>query len=253
MGTWISHLRIAENLLAHIPGLDEAAFAYGNLAPDSGVPNADWSAFDPPKTVTHFLNEGEGEGRIRDLEFYRQYLADPNLTTDRANYSFRLGYFFHLICDNLWALRIWHPCQRAHAADYAENAAKFVEAVKKDWYGLDHKYLRENPASLFWRVLLPSPNPPAYLPFVPEAALHQQFNYIKNYYDKEREPAVERPYPYLNATMMARHVADSTAAILHIHRALAEQPLSEATPTTVAFLPKREVPVYESPLGDVTN
>src|SRR5262245_39081459 len=64
MGTWISHLRIAENLLAQIPGLDEVAFAYGNLAPDSGLPNADWTIFDPPKTVTHFLRVGEDEGQI---------------------------------------------------------------------------------------------------------------------------------------------------------------------------------------------
>jgi hypothetical protein len=47
VGTWISHLRIAETLLAHLPDLDEVAFAYGNLAPDSGIPNTDWSWFGP--------------------------------------------------------------------------------------------------------------------------------------------------------------------------------------------------------------
>ncbi len=68
MGTWIGHLRIAENLLAVLPHLDEVAFAFGSLAPDSGVPNEDWSQFDPPKEVTHFLRPGEDEGRIKDLE-----------------------------------------------------------------------------------------------------------------------------------------------------------------------------------------
>lgn len=250
MGTWITHLRLAENLLAHIPGLDEVAFAYGNLAPDSGVPNADWTAFDPPKTVTHFLRAGEDEGEIHDLEFYRRYLADLTLLADPLNYSFRLGYFFHLICDNLWAWRIWRPTRRAHPADYAANPAKFVDEVKQDWYGLDHQYLRQHPDSLFWRVLLPAPNPPAYVPFVPEAALHQQFNYIKNYYDQEREPAVERPYPYLNATMLARHVVDSTAAVLRIHHTLAEGVVPETMSTALVLLPASETAGYEMPLGD---
>ena len=66
MGTWIAHLRIAENLLPYFSGMDEVAFTYGNLAPDSGLPNADWTVFDPPKEVTHFLHKGEGESAIRD-------------------------------------------------------------------------------------------------------------------------------------------------------------------------------------------
>lgn len=75
MGTWISHLRIAESLLQHFPNLDEVTFAFGNLSPDSGIPNADWTEFDPPKEVTHFLQKGEGEYAIHDLIFYEKYLV----------------------------------------------------------------------------------------------------------------------------------------------------------------------------------
>lgn len=253
MGTWITHLRIAENLLTHIPGLDEVAFAYGNLAPDSGLPNADWTVFDPPKTVTHFLRVGEDEGEIHDLEFYRLHLTDLALTSDRARYSFCLGYFFHLVCDNLWALQIWRPTKRNHLEAFTQDAGLFVGAVKSDWYGLDHNYLRAHPDSLFWRALRPAPNPPSYLPFVPETALHHQLNYIKNYYAKEREPAVERPYPYLNAAMLARHVADSTAATLQIYQALAQQRAPLDMSTALALLPASAVAVYDSPLGDVTK
>ena len=98
MATWIGHLRVAEGLLQHWPHLHRMGFAFGNLAPDSGVPNADWSHFDPPKEVTHFLHKGQGEGEVRDLEFYRPYLA--SLSADgSAEYAFRLGYFVHLVCD----------------------------------------------------------------------------------------------------------------------------------------------------------
>jgi len=35
MATWITHLRIAENLLDLLPTLDPERFAVGNIAPDS--------------------------------------------------------------------------------------------------------------------------------------------------------------------------------------------------------------------------
>jgi energy-converting hydrogenase Eha subunit F len=39
MATWIAHLRLAENLLEKIEGLDAAWFAIGSIAPDSGIPD----------------------------------------------------------------------------------------------------------------------------------------------------------------------------------------------------------------------
>src|SRR5689334_6010474 len=106
MGTWIAHLRIAENLLPQFPEVDEVTFAFGNLSPDSGIPNEDWTQFDPPKEVTHFLRKGDGEDAIFDLVYYKDYLANVNPAEDIKLYSFRLGYFFHLICDIIWAKRI---------------------------------------------------------------------------------------------------------------------------------------------------
>ena len=54
MASWMVHLRIADELLNKLDGIDETAFIVGSIAPDSGVPNADWSVFSPPKSVTHF-------------------------------------------------------------------------------------------------------------------------------------------------------------------------------------------------------
>src|SRR5690349_18792534 len=98
MATWIAHLRLAENLLERIPNLDEAQFAIGNLAPDSGLPDEKWEHFDPPKEVTHFLRNGTSESDIHDLEFYRKYLADVS-AQEVGRFSLRLGYFFHLLAD----------------------------------------------------------------------------------------------------------------------------------------------------------
>ena len=54
MASWMVHLRIADNLLSRMPHLSPIEFIMGNMAPDSGVPNADWSAFSPPTRISHF-------------------------------------------------------------------------------------------------------------------------------------------------------------------------------------------------------
>lgn len=62
MATWIAHLRIAENLIKKYD-FEKKPFIIGNIAPDSGVPNEDWSKFDPPKEVTHW----QGNKTINDI------------------------------------------------------------------------------------------------------------------------------------------------------------------------------------------
>lgn len=250
MGTWISHLRIAEKLLGHLPGLDPAAFAYGSLAPDSGLPNADWSAFDPPKTVTHFLNPGQDEGQIADLDFYRQHVA--GLPADGGQeYSFRLAYFFHLICDNLWWVWIIQRAERDFAALIAEKGVNAWWEMKKDWYDLDHRYVRDHPDGLYWRVLRPAPLPAASVPYLPAAALHQQMSYIKDFYSTPGDRVLDRPYPYLNEAVMSRFVSDATGALLRLQAALAPGPPPASARTALAQLPPAMLAPYPSPLGDV--
>ena len=54
MASWMVHLRIADALLAQLKSIDKTAFTVGNMAPDSGVPNSDWTKFEPPYDVSHF-------------------------------------------------------------------------------------------------------------------------------------------------------------------------------------------------------
>ena len=251
MGTWISHLRVAENLLAHFPEVDEVAFTFGNLSPDSGIPNADWTEFDPPKEVTHFLHKGQEEHEIHDLVYYKQYLADIKPEDDIQLYSFRLGYFFHLICDIMWAQRIGAATKQQFAELFNMDRKKAVSLVKDDWYGLDQLYVRDHPEHIFWRVIMTHPFPPSYLPFVKNEALHHQYGHIRKFYSEQEDTwFLSIPYHYLNETTMTCMVNDSIEAILIVHEKVRNMKSLDGLESSVSLLPEYLISPYEGPLGN---
>ena len=251
MGTWISHLRIAENLLPHFPKVDEVTFTFGNLSPDSGIPNADWTEFDPPKEITHFLQKGDGEHAIHDLVYYRQYLANTHLEDDVPRYSFRLGYFFHLVCDILWAKRVWAATQHQFKPLFEADPNKAVSLVKDDWYGLDQLYVQSHPEHIFWRVIMTNPFPPSYLPFVKDKALHQQYDHIRKFYSEQKDQwFLSIPYQYLNETTMTRLVNDSIQAVLIVHEKVKDTKSLHGLQSSVSLLPQSLITPYEEPLGN---
>jgi len=251
MGTWISHLRIAEQLVEHFPEVDEVTFMFGNLSPDSGIPNADWTEFDPPKEVTHFLRKGEGEDAIHDLEYYKQYLKDIEPKEDIKLYSFRLGYFFHLICDIMWARKIGAATKRDFKQLFEEKPKEAIGLIKDDWYGLDQLYVRKHPESSFWNVIMPNPNPPSYLPFVQDKALHQQYTHIRKYYSEPPDEwFLSIPYQYLNEETMAQMVNDSIEAVLTVHEKIMSKNEMDGLKSSIHLLPEHLVSPYPSPLGN---
>ncbi|UQN05126.1 zinc dependent phospholipase C family protein [Deinococcus sp. QL22] len=212
MGTWISHFRVAELLLERLPGLDAQQFVIGNVAPDSGRPNHDWTSFDPPKSVTHFLQPGDDEGRIRDLTFYREFVG-PLRGGDPAHFSFMLGYFTHLVTDNLWMHLIGHSIKQAFAAEFAEDKAATWGRVKDDWYGLDHKYLRDCPDNAFARWVMGAPNPPSPFAFLPSEALAYRLDDLREFYSHPEAFVLDRKYPYFSEATMNRAVQDCAREI----------------------------------------
>lgn len=251
MGTWISHLRIAENLLPHFPEVDEVTFTFGNLSPDSGIANADWTEFDPPKEVTHFLRKGEGEHAIHDLVYYEQYLANIEPEDDIKRYSFRLGYFFHLICDIMWARRIATATKRDFKELFEKNPKEAVGIVKDDWYGLDQLYVRDHPESNFWRIIMANPNPPSYLPFVKNEALHHQYEHIRRYYSEQEDRwFLSLPYHYMNERTMTRIVDDSIEAVLIVYEQVRDRKNFDGLKSSVNLLPEYLTVPYEEPLGN---
>jgi hypothetical protein len=251
LGTWITHLRVAEKLLEHFPGLDETTFAFGNLSPDSGIPNADWSKFDPPKEVTHFLQSGEEESTIHDLVYYRRYLAGIQPEDDIKLYSFRLGYFFHLISDIMWAQRIVAATKAQFQDLFEKDKRQAVSLVKDDWYGLDQLYVRDHPSHIFWRVIMTQTYPRSYLPFVQEKALYHQYDHIRRFYSEQEDHwFLSIPYHYLNEVAMTRIVNDSIQAILIVQEKVREIKNFDGLASSVSLLPEDLISPYQEPLGN---
>lgn len=221
MATWIVHLRIAERLLAELPGLDEAAFALGNIAPDSGIPDEKWEHFDPPPRVTHFQIEDHPLYRSADLRFFRENLSPlRTVEPDSALFSIRLGYFFHLVTDNLWYQQVGRPAWQCWRAEFGDDSA-FWDEIKGDWYGLDHAYVRAHPDSIFWRVFVNCRYERDDLPFLPPAAVRRQMAYIQDWYrsdDTEIRAMLARPFVYLNQAQVDAFIDGASEKLKRIHQ-----------------------------------
>jgi hypothetical protein len=223
MATWITHLRITENLLGLIPGLVEEEFAVGSIAPDSGIPDEKWEKFTPPSEVTHFKISIGTLYRLADLEFYRKYLEPFRSRKKHPDqYSFLLGYFFHLVTDNLWSDIIGQPTYQRYKTQFDADRS-FIWEVKKDWYGLDFEYVRDHPDSLYWRTFLHCKYPINYLDFLLPEGVRQVIKHIQTYYQQRDEHALERinhPRSYLTMPEVDGFVETATSRLNGIYHYL---------------------------------
>lgn len=229
MATWIVHLRIAENLLALIKDLDPAYFSMGNIAPDSGIPDEKWEKFDPPPKILHFLQDDPAAPRCADLDFFRSYLEPLNQwKISDQNFAFRLGYFFHLITDNLWDRKIGIPTQNRFKSEFDADP-KFIWEVKRDWYGLDFEYVRREPESLFWRVFLHCRFNNDFLDFLPARAVAERVDYIQNFYQRRDERIdevyINRPGIYLSEEEMNDFLSETVEFLLKTYQYLENHPV----------------------------
>lgn len=214
MASWMVHLRIADKLLSSIPGLSATEFIVGNIAPDSGVPNADWSAFSPSTRVSHFKTESNTPNPDA---FAAKYWTDEKRTRyDNREYSFYLGYLSHLLTDVAWIEKIYDPAKIKFAELLEAEKNNFIWKLKEDWYDLDFKYLRDHPGFRAFRIYLNAEGfENTYMDEFQPDAFENRRQYITHFYLDGREN-LDHLYPYLTEAEMDAFTDEAAMSILDI-------------------------------------
>ena len=209
MASWMIHLRIADKLLDKIPGLSPIEFIMGNMAPDSGVPNEDWSSFTPSTAVSHFrVDNGQGK-KIIEVNRYLDAYFTPELraTYTEQQYAFYLGYYTHLLTDTIWSELVARPVRK-------QFPQVSWEEIKEDWYDLDFLYIKKHPGFRAFRAYLGSVGfVNRYMDFFAPDAFDNRREYITSFYLQPKEN-LDREYRYLTETAANEFVEFAVSRIL---------------------------------------
>ena len=220
MASWMVHLRIADKLLEHFNNLDETAFVMGNIAPDSGVPNEDWTKFEPPKKISHFKKE-DGDNTTIDIEKFcsQHFNAQINKTYSKKEYSFFLGYYVHLFTDIQWSENIFKPLLAAYPKEAAEDTYKLLWTAKGDWYDLDFLYLKKHPDFRAFSIYENAVNfENEFLDSFSKDAFENRRQYICGFYHSENHGQLDRTYTYLTPQQADAFVDKTVSLILKLTR-----------------------------------
>lgn len=216
MASWMVHLRVADKLLEQLEGIAETEFSVGNIAPDSGVPNADWTAYTPSTEISHFKTYLE-DGTVQiDVESYlgQYFTLEQRAGYDRGQYSFFLGYLTHLLTDIEWVAQVYAPSKAKYPQAYAKDSHKLLWTLKKDWYDLDFLYLKKHPdfrAFQIYENAVGFVN--RYMDRFAEDAFDNRRQYITGFYRGGRED-IEREYTYLTEAQAEQFVEDCTEVVM---------------------------------------
>jgi len=190
MATWVTHLMIADRVLEKVPGLDRHFFCVGNIAPDCNVENEDWTVFTPSREVTHWMS-AERKTAADSRRFYEKCISSRRgEITSRAELSFLLGYYAHLIADAEFQQYIRDPervsaaWQRVKSHPTLSEAAKGMpetwDSVKKligksdrlkDIHTIEAEYLAGHPGSGYLMEIMGLRAFPDFLPYLPKGAI----------------------------------------------------------------------------------
>jgi len=218
MASWMVHLRIADKLLTKLSDLIDIEFVVGNMAPDSGVPNADGSAFIPSGDISHFkTTDADGLKDIHLHKYVERFFTEAQRKQyDSKQNSFYLGYLTHLLTDIMWVDSIVRPSISKFKPLYDKDRKEWNRILKKDWYDLDYLYIKKNPnfrAFSIYSSAVGFEN--KYIDFFRKDAFHERREYIVSFYSKENNNS-DRDYIYLTENEMDRFVYESVDNIYKI-------------------------------------
>ncbi|MDQ0092038.1 hypothetical protein J2T12_005482 [Paenibacillus anaericanus] len=128
---------------------------------------------------------------IQSELFFQQFeLNILDITTAKGSYY--LGYYFHLITDEEWInLTKVKRNEQGHKAII--DTPEYNRLVKRDWYWLDFKYLKQHRDHIFWTDFQNIQDYSEFLPFYPAGQTFQQIQNIIHFYCNTQVPEDHEP------------------------------------------------------------
>jgi len=214
MATWITHLWVADNVLACMPDLDRHSFCIGNIAPDCNIENEDWTQFTPSREVTHWMSADRKVAADCDRFFEAYITSRKHQIATTQELSFLLGYYAHLVTDAefqsdirdpervtaAWRRIKTHPALSSHAAGMPENWDSIKKLIPtkermKDIYTMEAEYLTCHPQSGYLTEVLPVASFPDYIDYLPKGAIVRKVR-VMGYLPKKEQGE----YPFIAMT-----------------------------------------------------
>ncbi len=217
MASWIVHLRIADELLSRLKSLDETAFVMGNIAPDSGVPNEDWSEFRPSKKVSHFETKADNGKSFIDVDaFCDRYFNDRTISGySIKEYSFFLGYYTHLLTDVRWVEMVCGALFTSFPIECTSDKDKLIYAAKEDWYDLDFLYLEQHPDFRAFSLYENAENfDNEFMDLFSRDAFENRRQFICRFYRSSNHGDLHRKYQYLTPDQADAFVKETSNWII---------------------------------------
>lgn len=216
MASWMIHLRVAQGIYKRLALKYVNEFIMGNIAPDSGVPKADGSGYEPPAAVSHF--SGVDRNGIKDVHeevFIERFFTDAQRKDyDGKTRTFFLGYLTHLLTDKIWASEIVYGALGQFPELFADDTEAFWKKVKRDWYDMDFLYLKKNPDFEAFRIYENMEEfPNKYVDFFAEDAFERRRGFITGFY-RDGVSRVRERETYLSARELDTFVASAIERII---------------------------------------
>ena len=214
MATWMAHLRIADKLLDLFDFVDQSEFIMGNIAPDSGIPCG--MEYVPDKKTSHFMiKNSDGKSTFGWQQFSEKYLSCEKIKTyDKKEFSFFLGYLTHLMSDLKWIEAVHIPLKEKDGENYRKDKNATIWKWKKDWYDLDHQFIRDNPDFRAFSICKNAAEfKNTYLDFFSETAFDERRAFIVDFYSHFTND-LDREYVWLTEEVMKQYVEKAVGFIL---------------------------------------
>jgi len=222
---------IADGVLKRIPSLDRRGFCVGSIAPDCNVENEDWTAFTPPRKVTHWM-QGERKQAADCDAFYEEYIIrrHADITSDEQ-YAFLLGYYAHLIIDAAYQAMIRNEDRVKAAWSRVKADAALCKAsigMEETWdsikklipkqermreiYTMEAEYLRDHPDSGYLTEILPLKEfPEYYIDYLPQGSIVRKIGVMG--YLPELDESVKK-FIAISRTEYAAFVGDTIQLVM---------------------------------------